>query len=109
LGGTKRETILGVVLPAASGGILAAFVLALSRAVGETMAVALAAGGTPRLTLDPRQGVETMTAFIVNTSEGDAPAGTLRYTALFAVGALLFVSTLVLNAFARRLVERIAR
>lgn len=108
LGSTKVETVLKVVLPSARRGIAAAFVLAVSRALGETMAVALAAGSNPNLTLDPRRSVQTMSAYIVSASEGDAATGTTKYTSLFAVGAALFVLTLGLNVFASRLVRRLA-
>jgi phosphate transport system permease protein len=91
------QTALRVVVPAAFSGISAAAILAMSRAVGETMIVAIAAGQQPRLTLDPRVPVETMTAYIVQVSLGDTPAGTLEYRTIFAVGMLLFLSTLVLN------------
>ena len=81
-------------------------ILAVSRAIGETMIVAIAAGQQPRLTLDPRVPVETMTAYIVQVSLGDTPAGTLEYRTIFAVGMLLFVSTFVLNLFSNWLRER---
>ncbi|MGE3508744.1 MAG: phosphate ABC transporter permease subunit PstC [Vicinamibacterales bacterium] len=97
LGATKMQTALRVVVPAAFSGISAAAILAVSRAIGETMIVAIAAGQQPRLTLDPRVPVETMTAYIVQVSLGDTPAGTLEYRTIFAVGMLLFVSTFVLN------------
>ena len=80
--------------------------LALSRAVGETMAVALAAGSTPKLTLNPLESVQTMTAYIVQISLGDVPAGTIEYKTLFAVGTLLFVITLVMNFGAHRILKR---
>ena len=97
LGSTRMQAALRVVLPAAFSGISAAAILAVSRAIGETMIVAIAAGQQPRLTLDPRVPVETMTAYIVQVSLGDTPAGTLEYRTIFAVGMLLFVSTFVLN------------
>jgi phosphate transport system permease protein len=97
LGSTRMQTALRVVVPAAFSGISAASILAVSRAIGETMIVAIAAGQQPRLTLDPRVPVETMTAYIVQVSLGDAPAGTLEYRTIFAVGMLLFLSTFVLN------------
>ena len=97
LGATRAQTTLGVVLPAASSGISAAAVLAVSRAIGETMIVAIAAGHQPRLTLDPLVPIETMTAYIVQISLGDAPTGTLAYRTIFAVGMLLFISTFSLN------------
>jgi phosphate transport system permease protein len=97
LGATKMQTALKVVVPAAFSGISAAAILAVSRAIGETMIVAIAAGQQPRLTLDPRVPVETMTAYIVQVSLGDTPAGTLEYRTIFAVGMLLFLGTFVLN------------
>jgi phosphate transport system permease protein len=97
LGATKMQTALRVVVPAAFSGISAAAILAASRAIGETMIVAIAAGQQPRLTLDPRVPVETMTAYIVQVSLGDTPAGTLEYRTIFAVGMLLFLGTFGLN------------
>jgi phosphate transport system permease protein len=97
LGSTRMQTSLRVVVPAAFSGISAAAILAISRAVGETMIVAIAAGQQPRLTLDPRVPVETMTAYIVQVSLGDTPAGTIEYRTIFAVGMLLFISTFILN------------
>jgi phosphate transport system permease protein len=106
LGATRMETSLRVVVPAAFSGISAATVLAVSRAIGETMIVAIAAGQQPRLTLDPRVPVETMTAYIVQVSLGDTPAGTLEYRTIFAVGMLLFLSTFALNLISNWLRER---
>jgi phosphate transport system permease protein len=106
LGATKMQTTLRVVVPAALSGISAAAVLATSRAIGETMIVAIAAGQQPRLTMDPRVPVETMTAYIVQVSLGDTPAGTLEYKTIFAVGMLLFISTFVLNIASNWLRER---
>jgi phosphate transport system permease protein len=106
LGATKMQTSLKVVVPAAFSGITAAFMLAVSRAVGETMIVAIAAGQQPRLTLDPTVPIETMTAYIVQVSLGDTPQGTLEYRTIFAVGMLLFLSTLVLNVASAWLRER---
>jgi phosphate transport system permease protein len=106
LGATKMQTTLRVVVPAALSGISAAAVLAVSRAIGETMIVAIAAGQQPRLTMDPRVPVETMTAYIVQVSLGDTPAGTLEYKTIFAVGMLLFISTFVLNMASNWLRER---
>lgn len=97
LGSTKMQTAFRVVVPAALSGISAAAILAVSRAIGETMIVAIAAGQQPRLTFDPRVPVETMTAYIVQVSLGDTPAGTLEYRTIFAVGMLLFVGTFGLN------------
>lgn len=98
LGATKFEVTAKIVLPAALSGIMAAFILALSRAVGETMAVTLACGSTPNLTWNPAESIQTMTAFIVQISKGDTPAGTTPYYTLFAVGMTLFVMTLIMNA-----------
>jgi phosphate transport system permease protein len=97
LGATRMETSLKVVVPAAFSGITAAFILAVSRAIGETMIVAIAAGQQPRLTMNPTDPVATMTAFIVQVSLGDTPTGTLEYRTIFAVGMLLFVGTFSLN------------
>ena len=106
LGSTRMQTSLRVVVPAAFSGISAAVVLAASRAIGETMIVAIAAGQQPRLTLDPRVPVETMTAYIVQVSLGDTPGGTIEYRTIFAVGMLLFLSTFTLNLLSNWLRER---
>jgi phosphate transport system permease protein len=106
LGATKMQTSLRVVVPAAFSGITAAFILAVSRAVGETMIVAIAAGQQPRLTLSPLVPIETMTAYIVQVSLGDTPQGTLEYRTIFAVGMLLFIGTFVLNLVSAWLRER---
>ncbi|RME64318.1 MAG: phosphate ABC transporter permease subunit PstC [Caldilineae bacterium] len=106
LGATKREVVTGVVLPAALSGIVAAFILAVSRAVGETMIVAIAAGQNPRLTFNPLVPIETMTAFIVQVSLGDTPTGSLAYRTIFAVGMSLFLITLVLNVVSDWVVRR---
>jgi phosphate transport system permease protein len=99
LGATRLQTSIRVVVPAAFSGISAAAILAVSRAIGETMIVAVAAGLQPRMAADPRVPIETMTAYIVQVSQGDTPTGTLEYRTIFAVGMLLFVSTFVLNVF----------
>jgi phosphate transport system permease protein len=99
VGATKRETITGVVLPAALSGIVSSIILGVARAVGETMIVTLAAGQSPTLTLDPRVSVQTMTSFIVQVTKGDAPYGSIEFKTLFAVGMTLFVITLILNVF----------
>jgi phosphate transport system permease protein len=96
-----------VVVPAAISGIVAAFLLALSRAIGETMAVTLAAGNMPQLTLNPLESVQTMTAYIVEVSQGDTPAGTIEYRSIFAVGLALFVMTMCLNVLAQWFVSRL--
>jgi phosphate transport system permease protein len=103
LGASRMATIFHVVLPTALSGIGASIILGVSRAVGETMIVAIAAGQQPRLTLDPRVPIETMTAYIVQVSLGDTPAGTLEYRTIFAVGAALFAFTLILNTISQRL------
>ncbi len=102
LGADRLPTIVRVVVPAARSGIVAATTLAVGRAVGETMIVAIAAGQEPRLTLDPRVPIETMTAFIVQVSLGDVPADTLASRTLFVVGATLFALTFLLTLVARR-------
>jgi len=106
VGATKQEVSLRIVFPAALSGVLASFVLAVSRAIGETMAVTLAAGMLPQLTADPRQSIQTMTAYIVQIALGDAPAGTINYQSIFAVGALLFLMTLGLNIAAHVILRR---
>ncbi len=97
LGATRMQTSVQVVVPAAFSGITAAVILAASRAVGETMIVAIAAGQQPRFTLSFFVPIETMTAYIVQVSLGDTPQGTLEYRTIFAVGMLLFLSTFALN------------
>lgn len=97
LGANRFEVATQVVLPAALSGIIAAFILAVSRAIGETMIVAIAAGMSPTLTLNPLVPIETMTAYIVQVSLGDTPFGSLEYKTIFAVGTTLFVLTLLLN------------
>jgi phosphate transport system permease protein len=106
LGATRQEVATQVVVPAALSGISAAFILAVSRAVGETMIVAVAAGQRPVLTLDPRGPIQTMTAYIVQISLGDTPVYSLDYKTLFAVGFSLFVITLILNLISDFLVRR---
>ena len=97
LGATRMQTAWQVVVPAAFSGITAAVILAASRAIGETMIVAIAAGQQPRLTANPFVPIETMTAYIVQVSLGDTSQGTLEYRTIFAVGMLLFLMTLALN------------
>jgi phosphate transport system permease protein len=109
LGADRLGTVFRVVLPSAFSGIAASIILGISRAVGETMIVAVAAGQQPRLTLDPRVPVETMTAYIVQVSLGDTPTGTLEYRTIFAVGAALFLVTLALNLVSNRLRKRFVR
>jgi phosphate transport system permease protein len=107
LGATRMQAALRVVVPGAFSGISAACILAASRAIGETMIVAIAAGQQPRLTLNPLVPVETMTAYIVQVSLGDTPTGTIEYRTIFAVGMLLFLSTFALNLFSNWLRERL--
>lgn len=109
LGASRLSAIFRVILPSAFSGIAAAVILGVSRAVGETMIVAIAAGQQPRFTLDPRVPIETLTAYIVQVSLGDTPTGTLEYRTIFAVGMTLFLMTLVLNLFAFRLRQRILK
>ena len=109
LGSTSFEVIRKILIPAALSGIMAGFILAISRAIGETMAVSLAAGSTPKLTLNPAESIETMTAYIVRISKGDTPAGTTGYLTLFAVGFVLFLITLLLNILARSIVRKYRR
>lgn len=99
LGSTKFEVAARVVTPAALSGIVASFILAISRAIGETMAVVLAAGMTPNLTFDVRESIQTLTAYIVQVSLGDTPFGSIEYQSIFAVGLLLFAVTLAMNIF----------
>jgi phosphate transport system permease protein len=106
LGATRLEVATQVVVPAAFSGIVAAFILAISRAIGETMIVAIAAGMSPTLTLNPLVPIETMTAYIVQVSMGDTPQGTLEYRTIFAVGTLLFAGTFILNLASAWLRER---
>lgn len=109
LGASRLSTVFRVVLPSAFSGIAASVILGLSRAIGETMIVAIAAGQQPRFTLDPRVPVETMTAYIVQVSLGDTPTGTLEYHTLFAVGMSLFLMTLALNLASHRLRRRMVK
>lgn len=106
LGATKKEVATSVVLPAALSGICAAIILGISRAVGETMIVAIAAGQRPILTLDPRQTVGTMTAYIAQVAKGDSRVGSVEYEALFAVGMTLFLITLFLNIISKQISKR---
>ncbi len=106
LGATKLQVSTRIVFPAALSGIVAAVVLGISRAIGETMIVLVAAGQVPNLTADPRQSVETMTTFIAATAKGDVAVGSIGYQTIFAVGMLLFVLTLVMNLISIRFVRR---
>jgi len=106
LGSTKFDVSVKVVVPAALSGIVASFLLALSRAVGETMAVAIAAGIRPSLTLNPLESTQTMTSFIVNMTMGDVQAGSMTYKSLFAVASCLFAVTLVMNVISQAVMRR---
>lgn len=109
LGCNRLQMVFRVLIPTAFGGITAAFILSVSRAIGETMIVAIAAGQQPILTLNPTSSVETMTAYIVQISLGDTPHGTLEYRTLFAVGLTLFLMTLVLNTVSFKIRNRYRR
>jgi phosphate transport system permease protein len=106
LGSNRFEVSVKVVVPAALSGIVASFILAISRAVGETMIVALAAGATPNLTWNPLQSVQTMTAYIVQVSLGDTPQGSIEFRTIFAVAMALFVMTLAMNIVSQYLLHR---
>lgn len=106
LGSTKRQTAVRVVVPAALSGIVAAFVLGISRAIGETMIVTIAAGLEPRLTLNPLEGMQTMTSYIAAAGSGDLSTGSIEYKSIFAVGFLLFLLTFIMNLVGIRLVRR---
>jgi len=106
LGASKLQVSTRVVVPAALSGIVGSFVLGISRAVGETMIVLIAAGQQPTLTLNPGEAIETMTAYIAQVGIGDVPTGSLEYKTIFAVGATLFVATLIMNVISIRLVRK---
>jgi phosphate transport system permease protein len=106
VGATKMQVATKIIVPAALSGIVASFVLGISRAVGETMIVLIAAGGTPNLSANPLEGMQTMTAFIASAGIGDQSTGTIGYKTIFAVGATLFVLTFVMNAISIRLVRK---
>jgi phosphate transport system permease protein len=106
LGATKRHVATRVVFPAALSGIVAAVILGIGRAIGETMIVAIAAGNQPSLTFNPFSQIQTMTAYIVQAVAGEAPRGSLTYQSIFAIGALLFLMTFTLNFIAARVVRR---
>lgn len=106
LGSTRYEVATKIVVPAAMSGIIASFILALSRAVGETMIVAMAAGASPKITLNPLESIQTMTGYIVQVSMGDTPQGTIEYKTIFAVGMSLFVITLIMNIISQFIVKR---
>jgi phosphate transport system permease protein len=109
MGATSNEVVWGILLPAASGRVIASIMLALSRAAGETMAVALAAGSTPNADFNFLESVQTMTAFIVQVSLGDVASGGIEYLSSFAVGFLLFVITMFLNGIGTYLIFKAPR
>ena len=106
LGASRLQVSTRIVVPAAISGIIASYVLAISRAIGETMIVLIAAGGIAQLTFDAREPAQTMTAFIAATGIGDVPTGSIEYKTIFAVGLTLFVATLVMNVISIRLVRK---
>jgi phosphate transport system permease protein len=106
LGATKLEVSTQVVVPAALSGVIASFILAISRAIGETMAVTIAAGNLPNVTLNPFESIQTMTAYIVQASLGDTPQGTTAYRTLFAVAMALFLITLAMNVMSQWVLAR---
>lgn len=106
LSATRLEVSTRIVLPSGLSGVAAAILLAFARAVGETMAVAIAAGMMPNLTVNPLEAVQTMTAYIVQVSQGDTPHGTIEYQSIFAVGMLLFVMTLFFNYTSHKILGR---
>ena len=106
LGATKFETSIKVVVPAALSGIVAAFILGLSRAIGETMLVTIAAGATPNLTFNPIESIQTMTAYIVQLALGEAAHGSVEYQSIYAVGILLFIITFAMNTLGHWVVRR---
>jgi phosphate transport system permease protein len=106
LGASKLQTSLRVVFPAALSGVVAAVVLGISRAIGETMIVLVAMGQIPNMAFDPRESHETMTAFIAATAKGDAATGSIAYKTIFAVGTTLFLLTLIMNFISIRFVRR---
>lgn len=106
MGATKSEVAFSIVLPSALSGVIASFVLAISRAIGETMAVTLAAGATPNMTFNPLESIQTMTAYIVQVSSGDTPHGTIEYQSLFVIGATLFMITLMMNLISGQILRK---
>jgi phosphate transport system permease protein len=109
IGSTKFEVATKIVIPSAFSSIMASFILAISRAIGETMIVAMAAGSTPKMTLNPLESIQTMTGYIVQISMGDVPYGSTAYKTLFAVATLLFAITFTLNILSRYIVRKFRR
>ena len=106
MGTTKFEVVRKVVFPAALSGVMASIILAMSRAIGETMIVVIAGGTNPQLSIDPRESIQTMTAFIVQISLGDTPQSSIQFKSLFAVAAVLFLMTFVLNVISNRVIAK---
>ena len=107
LGASRFEVSTRVIVPGALSGIVAACILAVSRAVGETMIVTVAAGNQPNLSWNPFEAMQAMTAYIVQVSLGDTPRGTIEYTTIFAIGIVLFLATLAMNVLAQWLLGRL--
>ena len=105
LGARKMEVSTKIVVPAASSGIIASCLLAFSRAIGETMLVTIAAGATPKMSINPLESIQTMTAYIVQLALGETPHGSLEYNTIFAVGLLLFIVTLFINLIGHLLIQ----
>ncbi len=106
LGSTKFDVSTKIIVPSALSGILASFLLALSRAIGETMAVTIACGQKPQLTMNPLSQIQTMTSYIVNVMKGDTPVGTIEYQSLYAVALVLFLTTLTMNYISQWILRR---
>lgn len=106
LGATKFEVVTKIVIPGAMSGIVSSFILAISRAIGETMIVAIAAGAKPQLTMNPLNSIQTMTGYMVSVAMGDISHGSVEYQTIFAVGAVLFLITFGLNLVAKRIVKK---
>jgi len=106
LGARKHEVALGIIIPSALSGIVSSFILAISRAIGETMIVTIAAGSTPKLTLNPLESIQTMTGYISQISLGEVPFGTLEYKTIFSVGLTLFLMTLAINLVGQYVAKR---
>ncbi|PFJ12636.1 phosphate ABC transporter permease subunit PstC [Bacillus cereus] len=109
LGATRFEMVKQIVFPSAFTGIMAAIILAASRAIGETMIVVMAAGSTPNVSLNPTHSIQTLTAYIVQVSLGDAPHGTITYYSMYAVGATLFLFTFIMNIISQYIMRRFRR
>ncbi len=109
LGAQKHEVVTQIVVPSALSGIVSSIILAISRAIGETMIVSIAAGSTPRLTLNPLESIQTMTGYITQISLGEAPFGSLEYTTIFSVGLTLFVMVLAVNLVGNYVTKRFWR